>query len=362
MRLLAGIIGCAWLGIVLVDSFETIVLARRAQRVFRFTRLFYNLTWKPFAAIGRRIHAQKQRENVLSVYGPLSLLTLLVLWAVSLVLAFGLLQWSTGLRVEGQSADLGAAIYVSGSSFFTLGVQQPSNWVSRWLTVIEAGLGFTFLGLVIGYLPTFYLSYSARELRISLLDSRAGSPPSASELLLREGQSARHLEQQLLLWEEWAATVLQSQLSYPAIAYFRSQHSNQSWLAALIAVCDASSLVMLGAEGELKHQGELTFAMGRHALVDLATVFRTAPRSPREDRLPAAEFSRLRAMLGAGRTSLRMENVQESELAALRAVYEPYANVLGAYFLMPLPSWLADEKQADNWEITSWGRTHLPSA
>jgi hypothetical protein len=89
---------------------------------------------------------------------------------------------------------------------------------------IEGGLGFTFLALVIGYLPVLYQSFANREVRISLLDARAGSPPSAGELLIRQGPDPDRLEQQFANWEEWAAELLESQLSYPVLAYFRSQH------------------------------------------------------------------------------------------------------------------------------------------
>src|SRR5439155_1281913 len=135
--------------------------------------------------------------------------------------------------------------------------------------VIEAGVGFGFLALVIGYLPVLYQSFSRREVNITLLDARAGSPPSAEELL--RGFGADHEELTVLLaeWERWAAEVLESHLSYPVLSYYRSQHDNQSWLAALTTALDASALVMVGIEGACARQAGLTFAMARHGVVDL---------------------------------------------------------------------------------------------
>lgn len=157
--------------------------------------------------------------------------------------------------------------------------------------VLEAGFGFSFLGLVIGYLPVLYQAVSDRELRISLLDARAGSPPSAIEFLLRRGSDPEKLEQRLADWEEWALDLLQTHLSYPMLAYYRSQHANQSWLGALTVVIDISALVMLGSDNDLKRQAEFTFTAGRHALIHIASVFSTRPSGSYAERLAVCSTS-----------------------------------------------------------------------
>ena len=73
-------------------------------------------------------------------------------------------------------------------------------------------------------------------------------------------------------WERWAAEVLESHLSYPVLSFFRSQHNNQSWLGALITILDATALVIAGVDGLRFEQSKITFAMARHAVVDLAQV------------------------------------------------------------------------------------------
>jgi len=147
--------------------------------------------------------------------------------------------------------------------------------------VIEAGVGFGFLALVIGYLPVLYQAFSRRELNITLLDARAGSPPSAEELLRGFGAYQEELAVLLAEWERWGADVLESHLSYPVLSYYRSQHDNQSWLAALTTVLDASVLVMVASEGACSRQAGLTFAMARHAVVDLAQVLAAPPSARR---------------------------------------------------------------------------------
>jgi hypothetical protein len=223
------------------------------------------------------------------------------------------------------------------------------------VTVIESGAGFGFLALVIAYLPVLYQSFSRRETRISMLDERAGSPPSAGELLRRRGSHYNETGARFLRdWELWSAELLESHLSYPVLGYFRSQHDNQSWVAALTVILDACALVLTGIEGILDDQARLTFAMARHASVDLASILSTPPMPPSPDRLPPEDLQRLREMLAERGLVLATGDEAESVLRDLRASYEPYVNALSRRLRMPLPSWLPPEGAADNWEVTAW--------
>jgi len=363
MRWGIGALGAALLAAVLLDAFETIILPRRVSRRFRITRLFYRGTWLPWRATARLLPA-KRREAFLSFFGPLSLLALLSVWAIGIVLAFGMVQWAAGsaLAMTGGSPGFGADLYLSGTTFFTLGLGDvvPRTPLAKAVTVIEAGTGFAFLASVIGYLPVIYQAFSRREGAISLLDARAGSPPTAGELLWRHRQDGQHeaLRELLHEWERWAADVLESHLSYPVLAYFRSQHNNQSWLAALTTILDASALVIVGLEGWCVRQAELTFAMARHAVVDLAQVFSTPPTTPRADRLPEEQFARLRARLADG--GMRLRDGQTVERLAELRMYEPYVLALAAYLAVPLPPWVRTAERPDNWQTSAWDRGRVP--
>jgi hypothetical protein len=173
----AAVAGFALLALVLVDAFNTLVLARRTRHVFRIARLYYQLTWKPLAALARRMKSSLSRESLLGVYGPMSLLLLITLWGSALVLAFGLLQWSVGLESPEFNSTFANDVYLSSRTLVTLNDGDPRNTASQFLSVCEGGLGLAFLGLVVGYLPVLYQSFSRRGLAISLLDARAGSPP-----------------------------------------------------------------------------------------------------------------------------------------------------------------------------------------
>ena len=180
--------------------------------------------------------------------------------------------------------------------------------------VVEAGIGFGFLAIVIAYLPVLYQAFSRREVSISLLDARAGSPPSAGELLRRHGQDMKELSQLLYDWERWSAELLESHLSYPVLGFFRSQHTNQSWLAALTAVLDTCAVVIAGVDGGPTRQAQLTFAMARHAVVDLAQIFMTAPRALAPDRLPPSSLIRLREVLAEAGVILQEGITAEQKL------------------------------------------------
>ncbi|MFS8084189.1 MAG: potassium channel family protein, partial [Acidobacteriota bacterium] len=187
MNTLIGIIGLVLIVVVLWDVFETIVLPRRVTRRVRLTRLFYRSVWQPWSGIAQQFKNNKRRETFLSIFGPLSLLVLLTLWAATLVLGFACIHWAIGSRVGslGGSKSFLTDLYFSGTTFFTLGLGDiaPVGAAARGITVIEASVGFGLLALVIGYLPVLYQSFSRREVNISMLDARAGTPPTAVELL-----------------------------------------------------------------------------------------------------------------------------------------------------------------------------------
>lgn len=358
----AFIAGVAIFLIVLWDAFESIILPRRVTRRFRLTRLFFKSTWHVWKFVMCLVPSPKRREALLGFYGPLSLLVLVGVWAVGLVLGFGLMQYGAGsaVVVSGSQPSFETDIYLSGTTFFTLGLGDvvPHSGLSRALVVTEAGFGFGFLAAVIGYLPFIYGSFSKREVDISLLDSRAGTPPTAGELLRRHsyphGQDA--LAELLKDWERWSAELMESHLSYPVLAYFRSQHDNQSWIASLTAILDACALVMVGIEGASEKQAELTFAIARHAVVDLSQVFGTAPAQLPHDRLPGEQLRHIRDILAQHGLKLRDGDDADRRLHELRRMYEPYIHALAAYLNQTLPPWIPQKKGKDNWQTTAWGQ------
>lgn len=358
----AVICGVALVVVVLWETFESLVLPRRVTRRFRLTRFFYRSTWIPYSALVERRRQKRQRDALLSYYGPLSLLLLLAFWAVTLVIGFALIDYGDGAQFSGTlfPSRFGNALYLSGTTFFTLGLGDimPASPIARFVTVVEAGIGFGFLALVIGYLPVLYQAFSRREVTISLLDARAGSPPTAFELLHRHAGLGDHgldaVTEVLHDWERWSAELMESHLSYPTLAYFRSQHDNQSWIGSLTAILDVCALAMVGLEGMCQYQARMTFAIARHAMVDLSQVFGTAPDRDGSGRLSVEELAEIRHRLRSSGLKLTDTEGADAELHRLRSLYEPYAISLARYLRLALPPWIMHEATKDNWQTTAW--------
>jgi hypothetical protein len=354
-----AIVGVFIIVTILWDAFETIILPRRVARWFRLTRMFYLSTWIPWRAIARRVRPIRTRETFIGFFGPLSLLALFVVWAAGLTLGFAFL-YESAANHDLTHPTFGTLMYLSGTTFFTLGMGDvvPHTQGERNLAVMEAGLGFGFLALVISYLPVIYQAFSRREVNIVLLDARAGSPPTAAELLRRHDgpHGFDALKQLLHEWERWSAELLESHISYPVVSYFRSQHSNESWLGALTAILDTSAFLIASVDNACSRQARLTFAMCRHTVVDLAQVFYATPRATPTDRLPMSELKRLRASLIESGYQLRDTPEADEKLTKLRGMYEPYLNALSRYLYVELPPWILAKEVTDNWKTSAWGR------
>ena len=344
---------------ILWEAFETIVLPRRVSRRFRFTRLVYRSAWPPWKTMARGFRKSKARETFLSFFGPLSLLYLFAVWAAAMIFGFGLLYYGAAAH-DPTHPTFALSLYMSGTTMFTLGLGDivPHTWPERVLAVIESGLGFGFLALIISYLPVIYQAFSRREVNIVLLDARAGSPPTAAELLARHPgrDHADALERLLHDWERCSADILESHVSYPTVSYFRSQHTNESWLAALAAILDSCTLLLAWVENAPTRQALLTFAMCRHTVVDLAQLFGQGPPANVADRLLAGDHERLRAALAKAGFALRDEEASRQKLAKMRSMYEPYLQALSQYLFMELPPWILAKEISDNWRTSAWGR------
>jgi hypothetical protein len=364
---------------VALDAFQTIILPRRPTGRFQLTRIFFIATWAPWVVMAERARNNKVREQIYSIYGPLSLLLLLLLWALLLISGFGMFYFSMGSPFGDAMlqhsvsawARFGTDFYVSGTTLFTLGLGDvvPHSRVARGIIILESGVGLGFVALVIGYLPVLYQAFSRREVSVALLDSRAGSPPSAAELLRRHsfegGQEA--LITLLEEWERWAAEILESHISYPILCFYRSQHDTQSWLSALVSILDTCALRISVIEGTPSRQAQLTFVMARHALIDIGQVFGVQVRKSWQqysevDRLPSKDFYHLCEALGENNLRLCGDPAAAKRLKTIRALYEQHALALSDYLRMPLPVWAAPPKSNDQWSLLTKLRTDAESA
>jgi hypothetical protein len=377
MRIAALVLGLLFCLGAILDAFQTIILPRRPTGRFRITRLFYVVTWTPWAALARHTRNRKLREQIYSIFGPGSLLLLLVLWALLLTFGFAGLFFSLGtpfadsMAAPNHLAHLRTDLYVSGTTLFTLGLGDvlPRTLIARALIILESATGLGLVALVIGYVPVLYGAFSHREISVALLDARAGSPPTSTELLRRHafdgGQDA--LITLFVEWERWSAEILESHISYPILCYYRSQHDNQSWLSALTAVLDSCALLISVAPGHASRQAQLTFAMARHALVDLGHVFHLEKEEAAwrarggPDRLPPENFDRVCDLILDAGLRLCGDPDAPARLHALRALYEPHAKALADYLGMSLPGWVPEPLAKDQWKTVEAVRSKAAS-
>ena len=354
----AFVLGLLLVVAVLVDAFGTIVLPRSVKRPFRLSFLYFYGGWIVYRRVSKSRN-NRLRSGFLSAYAPASLLILVVLWVAALTLGFGLIHVGrqTPLSVPEETGHLASYMYLSGTTLLTLGYGDltPADTGGRFLAVCEATTGFIFLALIIGYVPVLYGPFAKREQTMLRLDARAGGDPTGLELLLRHRDCLDQLVPFLQQWEEFASALLEAYLSYPILAYYRSQHDEQSWLKSMTAVMDACAIIAVSRNPApaLRLQGHATFAMGRHLLVDLAYIFDAPPEG--DGRLSDEGYERLRTMLKG------IMELPESPkaLADERHSYEPFVAALARDLALDAPAWVLERHGLDNWQTSAWDGEHF---
>jgi hypothetical protein len=295
------------------------------------------------------------------IYAPLSLIGLIILWGILLVIGFALAN--TGFQIAHREGVFNFldSMYYSGVTFLTLGYGDlaPVTPFGRLLAVVEAGTGFVFLASVIGYLPVIYGSIQRREVLITLLDSKASSDPTGFELLRRhsKGGAISLLPGLLEKYEQWGSELLEAALSYPIVAFYRSQHDDQNWLRTATAIMDACALIMSNCESDsqegklLRFQAKATFASMRHMIVDTAYIFNMPPTHSWPDRLDQEDFKWMMDELD--RAGLQL--IQDFDaLQNLRELYEPYVLTISEVLMLPISPWRRRKIELDNWQTAAW--------
>jgi hypothetical protein len=360
MHVLVGLLGALLVLLMLVEIFVAFLLPRRVKRDPAIVRSVFNYGWLPWRVLARRLPAQAA-DTMLGMYGPFGLLLNLVLWVAALMFGYGCLQWAAGshLGPMGATVDFGNDVYFAAATMTTDGPAALGTHTTfaHVVQIVDAGSGLAVLAIVIGYLPSLYQAFSRRESTVSQLDARAGSPPSAGRLVLRTAEQDGwvSLNRYLGSWEPWVADLMETHLAYPVLAYFRSQHINQNWLAAICCVLDACAFTIATAPPGSVDSARFTYAIARHAVADLSYSFHATPTPPAAERLSEAD-------LGVLLEELRTRGVEPAtdaqtirkRMDSMRGAYEPYVNALALRLELTLPPWLAPESPTDNWRTTEW--------
>lgn len=359
IRILIGLLGAALVALMLLEIFLTFLLPRRVKRDPKIVRSVFAYAWRPWRRVARALPAQAQ-DTMLGIYGPVGVVLNLVLWVAAMMFGYACLQWAGGSHLAvGRSVGFGDDLFFSAATMASSGTAGLSSHsaFAQVVQVIDAGSGLAVIAIVIGYLPALYQAFSRREATVSQLDARAGSPPSAGRLVLRSTQRDGWpaLNRYLSSWETWVAELMETHLAYPVLAYFRSQHVNQNWLSAMCALLDACAFTVCAAPAGTVDSARFTYAIARHAIVDLSYSFHVEPLAPSSDRLPPEDLSELlRQLAEVGVAAGADLETISTRLTRMRASYEPYINALGERLELSLPPWLAPESPTDNWRTTQW--------
>ena len=345
MRWIALPAGILVLAVTLLDVFSTLVMPRSSRRRIRLTRLLFLATWRPWRWLGVRMNTLERRERMLAVAAPLFFFILLVSWAGLTVVGYALVLWSPAFvhGVHGQGAgQFLTSLYFSGSSLFTIGFGDiVATGATRGIVIVEGATGLGLVAVVIAYLPVLYQAFNRREVGVLFLDARAGSPPSGPELLRRTGGDglAGDLPELFREWERWSADVLETHLSYPLLAFFRSPHDYTSWVTTLGAVLDAATLVLAVVEDGPHEQAKMFYLTGTHAVEDLWHYF---SGEEHESTIGRDEFHEVMEDLRNAGIALHSEDAAWERFVRLRSRYGGRLDALAVLLASPPGQWIGD--------------------
>jgi hypothetical protein len=343
MGWIALAVGILLVAFTLLDVFRTLVMPRAARGRVRLSRILFRTMWRPWRWIGVRAKTAQARERVLATAAPFFFFVLLVSWVSLALLGYALILWSPafvdGIGPGGDS--FGNALYVSGTSLFTLGsVGGVTGW-TRAIVVVEGATGLGLFAVVIAYLPVLYQAFNRREVGVLLLDARAGSPPSGPELLHRMGSAgaSSSLHGLFAEWERWVADVLESHMSYPLLTLFRSPHDNTSWVTSLGSVLDAATLLLTAVEDVPDERAILLYGTGVHAVEDLFYYLRLTER---ETVIQRDEFEDVLGVMKDDGFAVRPVDDAFARFTQKRAKYAPRLDALAVLLAATPTLWIGD--------------------
>ena len=297
-------------------------------------------------AVGRRL--ERRREGFLSAYAPLTLLGLLGLWLCGLLVGWALMYWAADGSIEGDTG-FGSLLYYSGTCLMTLGFGDilAQTTLLRLAALAEAATGVATMALAISYLPVLYAAYGRRESQLLTLDDLSGEriQPTTLIRIWAPGGDTDRLNTFFGEWEKWTADILESHVSYPMLALFRSQHRGQSWVTALGVVLDAAVVTCAVVPGAELREPYFMYRRGRRALNEIGL---RLPRT-REAEAPLAreQFDIAYQRLAETGLDLRARDEGWDRLIEYRSTYGTSLQTLIDYLLAPAGFWGHSAEDAD---------------
>ena len=347
LNILSIVVGAGIITLTLNDVFQSVVMPRATGRRFRISFYVWRSMWYLWPRVAWRVFAANagRREESLAIFAPFMLTVLIALWAGLLIFGFGTVLWGLRAGVSPAHASFGTMIYFAGTSLLTIGFGDivGRGALPRFVSLLAALAGLSFVSILTAFLFALFGSFQQRETFVVTVGARAGAPPSGVNLLAIAGYSrtSEDLSQLMLDAQRWSASVMESHLAYPMLAYFRSSHDDQSWIGTLGTLLDAATLMMTTLDGVRDGQARILYNVGRHATRDLSKYFRvdTGEESVGIER---SEFDHACDRLVAAGYDLRQRDEAWGRFSNLRSTYAPQLNMLARLFEIPPLQWIGD--------------------
>jgi hypothetical protein len=342
LHILVFLLGAVVAGTALFSAVQTFVLPRSANDPI--TRLVFITIRKLFDFRLRWAKNYEQRDRVMAFYAPIGLLALLPAWLSLIMLGYTAMYWGIG------AGNLTDDFLLSGSSLLTLGFFNARGGLSTLMEFSETLIGLILVALLISYLPTMYAAFSRRESAVTLLEVRAGNPPTASQMLLRYHRihGLDRLGEQWRAWEIWFAEIEESHTSLAALVFFRSPQPHHSWVTAAGAVLEAASITISAVDIPHDPQADLCIRAGFLALRHIADFFRIQyPTDPHYPVVPISIrpdefFACLDELSSAGIPVKQNREKAWQDYAGWRVNYDRVLLSLAELTMAPYTPWISD--------------------
>lgn len=336
--------GLLLVAVILFDAFQTVVLPRPTPALFRPSAELISMLYRLTRWTAARVPSPTRQEQLLGTFAPFCVVVLLLCWVAGLIVGYGLMLNALVDQIKPPPASFGTTVYFSGTALLTIGFGDfvPTGGLPRFITLLEGATGLGVVAVVITFLFGLFGEFQGREVLVITLSARAGAPPSGVTLL--QTYATQHMLDRLpdlfADWELWSARVLDSHLSYPLLAYFRSTHDQQSWISALGAVLDAATLLLTTIDDQPPGPATFMHRIGTHLVEDLAQHF--GLDDEQRVYVERHEFEEARErLLAAG---FRLRDVEESwtAFAKSRAAYASALNAMAGWWVTPPAEWIGD--------------------
>ncbi len=339
--------GIALVCLMLYDIFASVVVPRAVSATFRTSVLVVRGSWRLWRDYAVTIKDADKREDFLGRFAPGVLIGLLIVWLSGLLLGYGLIFYGLRGHTQPPLHSYIDAVYFAGTSLLTIGYGDivATDTIARLFTLAAGATGLALFALTISFIFSIFGSFQNREVFIVMMGGRAGAPPSGVTLLetVSKYKIFEDFAQSMREGERWAASVLESHLAYPVLAYFRSSHDDESWIGTLGALLDASTMLITLTDSPLVGRAKLLHLIGVHLVRDLTRYFRVAVIETAG--IERGEFDQACAQLTAAGWEVRCDDAAWKSFSELRMQYAGPLNEMAKFWMTPPSRWIGDRSE-----------------